>query len=67
MHLCYLGSRPYENVGRGRTITLKPGVAFCFRAFHGLLRDLIQGAWVRFVQKLNVSKLGTLTDLGTFL
>ena len=57
----------YDNVGRGRTITLKPGVAFCFRAFYGLLRDLIQGAWVRFVQKLNAAKLGTLTDLGSFL
>ncbi len=57
----------YANAGRGRTITLKPGVAFCFRAFYGLLRDLIQGAWVRFVQKLNVSALGNLTDLGSFL
>ena len=57
----------YENVGRGKTITLKPGVAFCFRAFYGLLRDLIQGAWVRFVQKLNVRELGNLTDLGSFL
>jgi 5-methylcytosine-specific restriction endonuclease McrA len=49
------------------TITLKPGVAFCFRAFYGLLRDLIQGAWVRFVQKVNANELGHLTDLGTFL
>jgi 5-methylcytosine-specific restriction endonuclease McrA len=49
------------------TVTLKPGVAFCFRAFYGLLRDLIQGAWVRFVQKLNANDLGNLTDLGTFL
>ena len=57
----------YENVGRGRSITLKPGVAFCFRAFYGLIRDLIQGAWVRFVQKLNVNELGNLTDLGSFL
>jgi hypothetical protein len=57
----------YENVGRGRSIMLKPGVAFCFRAFYGLIRDLIQGAWVRFVQKLNVNQLGNLTDLGSFL
>ncbi len=49
------------------TITLKPGVAFCFRAFYGLIRDLIQGAWVRFVQRLNANELGNLTDLGTFL
>jgi hypothetical protein len=57
----------YENVNRGNRITLKPGVAYCPRAFYELLRDLIQGAWVRFVQKLNANQLGTLTDLGTVL
>ena len=43
----------YENLDRGSRITLKPGVAYCFRAFYELVRDLVQGAWVRFVQKLN--------------
>jgi hypothetical protein len=57
----------YDNVGTGKKITLKPGVAYCMRAFYGLLRDLIQGAWVRFVQKLNVTNLGNLMDLRTFL
>lgn len=57
----------YENLGRGNRITLKPGVAFCFRAFYELVRDLIEGAWVRFVQKINANKLGSATDLGTFL
>jgi 5-methylcytosine-specific restriction endonuclease McrA len=57
----------YENLNRGKRITLKPGVAYCLRAFYGLLRDLIQGAWVRFVQKLNAKRLGNVTDLGTFL
>ncbi len=58
----------YENLDRStRSITLKPGVAYCFRAFYGLVRDLIQGAWVRFVQRLNASELGHLTDLGAFL
>ena len=58
----------YDNLDTTtKTITLKPGVAFCFRAFYGLMRDLIQGAWVRFVQKLNASNLGNLTDLGTFM
>ena len=28
---------------------------------------MIEGAWVRFVQKVNASKLGNITDLGTFL
>ena len=58
----------YDNLDTTtKTITLKPGVAFCFRAFYGLMRDLIQGAWVRFVQRLNANDLGNLTDLGTFL
>lgn len=57
----------YENLDHGTRITLKPGVAYCFRAFYELIRDLIEGAWVRFVQKLNASRLGNLTDLGTFL
>lgn len=58
----------YDNLDRTTaTITLKPGVAFCFRAFYGLMRDLIQGAWVRFVQRVNANNLGNLTDLGTFL
>ena len=33
----------YENRKRGSRITLKPGVAYCLRAFYGLLRDLISG------------------------
>lgn len=57
----------YENLDRGRQITLKPGVAYCFRAFYELIRDLIEGAWVRFVQRLNAIRLGNITDLGTFL
>ena len=58
----------YENLDTTtKTITLKKGIAFCFRAFYGLMRDLIQGAWIRFVQKLNANDLGNLTDLGTFM
>jgi 5-methylcytosine-specific restriction endonuclease McrA len=57
----------YENLDRGNRITLMPGVAYCFRAFYELVRDLIEGAWVRFVQRLNGNKLGSVTDLGTFL
>jgi 5-methylcytosine-specific restriction endonuclease McrA len=57
----------YDNVGKGTKITLKPGVSYCLRAFYELIRDLIEGAWVRFVQKLNANKLGNITDLGSFL
>jgi hypothetical protein len=31
----------YANTGSGNTITLRPGVAFCFRKFHPLISDLI--------------------------
>ena len=57
----------YENLDRGNRIKLKPGVAYCFRAFYELIRDLIEGAWVRFVQKVNANRLGNITDLGTFM
>jgi 5-methylcytosine-specific restriction endonuclease McrA len=57
----------YENLDRGTRITLKPEVAYCLRAFYELIRDLIEGAWVRFVQKVNSDKLGSVTDLGSFL
>lgn len=57
----------YANLDRGTQITLQPGIAYCLRAFHGLLRDLIQGAWVRFVRKLNTVQLGSITDVSSFL
>ena len=59
----------YRNTGRGSEITLEPGIAFCFRRFHGLVRNLVQGAWLRFVRKVggNASILGDSTDLAEFL
>ena len=57
----------YENLDRGNQITLKAGVAYCFRAFYELIRDLIEGAWLRFVQTINANNFGSSTDLGTFL
>ena len=33
----------YANEGRGKSITLKPGVAFCFRAFYSLLQISSKG------------------------
>src|SRR5262249_47451886 len=57
----------YENLDRGSRVTLKPGDAYWLRAFYELIRDLIEGAWVRFVQKVNANKLGNVIDLGTFL
>ncbi len=59
----------YPNTGRGHTITLEPGVAFCFRRFHGLVRNLVQGAWLRFIRRVrgNADVLGDGTDLSEFL
>jgi hypothetical protein len=57
----------YPNVGKGRTICLKPGVAYCLRSFYGILRNLIEGAWVNYVRNQNLQVLGHSTDLGSFL
>src|SRR5262249_4069119 len=57
----------YENLDRGNRITLKPGVAYCLRAFYELLRDLFQGAVGRFVRKVHASGVGSVTVRGTFL
>ena len=35
----------YENRGDGGVIQLLPGIAYCFRKFHALISDLVQGAW----------------------
>lgn len=40
----------YHNVGSGDGIVLRPGVAYCFRAFYDLILDLVRGAWLRFVR-----------------
>lgn len=59
----------YENKRRGREITLRPGIAFCFRRFYRLVVDLIQALWLRFVRglKQNQPVLGPAQDLSEFL
>jgi len=57
----------YENRASGTTIELRPGVAFCLRQFHGLIQDLIQSAWIRYVRRHNSELLGTSTDLTEFM
>jgi hypothetical protein len=56
-----------EGRGRDAAIVLRPGVAFCFRTFHPLVLDLVRGAWIRFVRKLNPDLLGEHAELGEFL
>lgn len=57
----------YAHRGDGHTIRLQPGVAYCFRKFHGLIADLVRGAWVRFVRHQNLAVLGETADLNEFL
>lgn len=48
-------------------IRLYPGVAYCFRRFHGLILELVQSAWVRWVHEQNPAAIGEQADLHTFL
>jgi hypothetical protein len=59
----------YANALSGDSIELREGIAFCFRRFHGLIEDLVRGAWVRFVRgmKENQSVLGDTVNLDEFL
>ena len=56
----------YKQNGSGNIINFQPGIVYCFRRFYDLIRNLIQGAWIRHVRSLNVSLLGE-TDLSEFL
>ncbi|MEJ2147754.1 MAG: HNH endonuclease [Acidobacteriota bacterium] len=57
----------YESRGTGHSVRLRPGVGYCFRKFHGLISDLVRGAWLRYVRRTNQSTLGATTDLSDFL
>lgn len=57
----------YPNIGKGKTICLRAGVAYCLRNFYEILRNLIEGAWVNYVRAQNLELLGPTTDLVSFL
>ena len=59
----------YEQVGKGNTITLKPGVSYCFRKFYGQITDMLHSAWIRWIQKAkkNQGVLGHNVNLENFL
>jgi hypothetical protein len=57
----------YANAEKGRTITLLPGVAYCFRAFYPMITDMVEGAWSHFVRRFNSKIMGHGADLRTFL
>lgn len=43
----------YRQDQGARQVTLLPGIAACFRAFHPLVLDLVEGAWSHFVRRTN--------------
>lgn len=57
----------YENKQSGSNICLKAGIAYCLRKFHGVVRDLVQSAWVDHVRKSNSAAMGNVSDLHEFL
>ena len=59
----------YDRGESAHEVVLKRGVAFCFRRFHPLLQDLVQGAWIRFVRSVpeNRDLVGEAHELGEFL
>jgi hypothetical protein len=57
----------YPNLGEGRSITLRAGIAYCFRAFHGIVRTLVEGAWLEHVRVLNRDRLGESADFAAFM
>ncbi len=59
----------YENIETGSEFELRPGIAFCFRKFHGLIVRLAQNGWVRFIRERpkNKALLGQTSDLAHFM
>ena len=51
------------------SITLLPGVAACLREFHGLIINMIRGAWVQKIQSISANQrlLGSDSQLLPFL
>jgi hypothetical protein len=48
-------------------VTLHSGAAYSLRAFHGLIGELVRGAWLRFVRRRNATAIGEAADLAGFL
>ncbi len=59
----------YKFHGKGGKFELNPGVAFCFRKFHGFVYRLAQDSWIRFVRNRaqNQNLLGESSDLAQFM
>jgi hypothetical protein len=66
-----VGGRPleflYRRSNERESVDLNPGVAYCLRKFHDLITDLVRGAWVRYIRRVNADVLETNVDLEEFL
>jgi hypothetical protein len=57
----------YDRSDDPQVIKLKPGVAYCFRAFYPMLCNLFRSAWIDYVRRFNTESLGHITDLREFM
>jgi 5-methylcytosine-specific restriction endonuclease McrA len=57
----------YPNLDRRAAVTLNPRVAYCFRAFYPMIKEMVEGAWLHHVRRQNPEVLGPEADLRTFL
>jgi hypothetical protein len=57
----------YERSTDPHKIVLKPGVAYCFRAFYPMLCNLFRSSWIDYVRRFNSESLGHVTDLREFM
>jgi 5-methylcytosine-specific restriction endonuclease McrA len=59
----------YSNTGGGRVIRVRRDAVYCLRQFYPLISDLVQAAWIRFIQRLprNALLLGQSGELRDFL
>jgi 5-methylcytosine-specific restriction endonuclease McrA len=56
-----------EGKGATAAIVLRPGIAYCLRAFHPLVLDLVRSGWIGWLRRQNTALLGERADLGAFL
>ncbi|MBM4148953.1 MAG: HNH endonuclease [Lentisphaerae bacterium] len=57
----------YDNIETGASIMLKPGMAYCFRAFYPVLCGLFRSSWIDYLRRANARDLGYANDLQDFL
>ena len=59
----------YTNTDKysARDITLQPGIAYCFRSFHGFIVSLVRSRWESWIRQTNAQVLQNATDLREFL